>query len=54
MDLTDTTFGHKNVKDDSAADAVNPSKTKEEVEEEAMEGRELYRKVSLLVVSRCI
>jgi hypothetical protein len=42
--LTDTTFGRKGVKEDSAADAVSPCKTREEVEAEAVEGRELYRK----------
>ena len=46
--LTDTTFGRKGVKEDSAADAVSPCKTREEVEAEAVEGRELYRKVSHL------
>ena len=45
MSLIDTTFGRKIVKEGSAAAAVSPSKTREEVEREAEEGKELYRKV---------
>ena len=38
-------FGRKVVKEGSAAAAVSPCKTREEVEREATEGKELYRKV---------
>lgn len=46
MSLTDTIFGRKIVKEGSAAAAVSPCKTRDEVEKEAAEGKELYRKVS--------
>lgn len=45
MDLSKTTFGRKVVKEGSAAAAVSPCKTREEVEKEAEEGKDLYRKV---------
>ena len=45
MDLTETTFGRKVVKEDSAAATVSPCKTREEVEREAEQGKDLYRKV---------
>ena len=46
MDLRKTTFGRKVEKEDSAAAVVSPSKTRDEIEREYEEGRELYRKVS--------
>ena len=45
MDLTATTFGRKVEKEGSAAAVVSPCKTRTEVEQEAEQGKELYRKV---------
>lgn len=47
MDYGNTTFGRKVVKDGSAAAVVSPCKTREEVEREDKEGKDLYRKVLL-------
>ena len=47
MDYGNTTFGRKVVKEGSAAAVVSPCKTREEVEREDKEGKELYRKVLL-------
>ena len=49
-----TTFGRKVEKEDSAAAVVSPSKTRDEIEREYEEGRELYRKVRYISIGEAI
>jgi len=46
MDITNTTFGKKVVREDSVGKTVNPPKSMEQVDKEYFEKRELYKKVA--------